>query len=258
MEQKKENLHAGHRERMREKLRAYGSAVMHSHELLEMLLFHLVPYKNTNPIARRLMLRFSTLDGVFSASREELLTVEGVGPKIADFLISVGKINPFDCDEELFCEKKPRFEHYEESGDYFVKYFNGSQKYEVVLLLLNNKMELLDCVTMYDTDYDSAAVKAEPFVSAALRVNAAVAVIAHNHPFGPLFPTPGDKETNRMIFDALEGAGISLVEHYVVSGDRFVGMMHGLSTAFSVPSFFERFHSVEKREEKPLSEVDGI
>ena len=59
MQEKKENLHAGHRERMREKFRTYGRAVMHSHELLEMLLFHVVTYKNTNPIAKRLMLRFS-------------------------------------------------------------------------------------------------------------------------------------------------------------------------------------------------------
>ena len=258
MEQKKENLHAGHRERMREKLRVYGSAVMNSHELLEMLLFHLVPYKNTNPVARRLMLRFSTLDGIFSASREELMSVEGVGPKIADLLLSVGKIDPFDCDEAFLCEKKIRFERYDEVGDYFVEYFGGSQKYEVVLLLLNNKMEFIDCITMFDTDYDSAAVKAEPFVSEALRANAAVAIIAHNHPFGPLFPTPGDKETNRMIFDAMDSAGVSLIEHYVVSGDRFVGMMHSLFAAFSVPSFFERFHAEEELFEKSFSEADSL
>ena len=258
MERKKENLHAGHRERMREKFRAYGSAVMHSHELLEMLLFHLVPYKNTNPVARRLMLRFSTLDGIFSASREELMQVEGVGPKIADFLISVGKIDPFDCGEELSSERKLCFDRYDSVGNYFVERFRGNQRYEVVLLLLNNKMEFLDCITMCGVDYDSAAVKAEPFVSAALRAKAAVAVIAHNHPFGPLFPTPGDKETNRMIFDAMDGVGVSLVEHYVVSGDRFVGMMHSLSAAFSVPSFFERFHAEEKLQDNHISEADGL
>jgi DNA repair protein RadC len=112
-------------------------------------------------------------------------------------------------------------------------------------------MEFLKFVTICDADYDSAAVKADLFISEALRTNASVAVIAHNHPFGPLFPTPGDKETNRMIFDALESAGIALVEHYVVSGDRFVGMMHKLVTAFSTPTFFERFHAVEDKSAKP-------
>ena len=88
----KEGIHSGHRKRMRDKFFDYGRDIFHAHELLEMFLFHAVQYKNTNPIARNLLLRFSTLDGVLSASREELMSVEGVGPKIADMLITVGKI----------------------------------------------------------------------------------------------------------------------------------------------------------------------
>ena len=52
------SLHTGHRQRMREKLLSYGSDVMQSHELLEMLLYYVIPYKNTNPIAKRLILEF--------------------------------------------------------------------------------------------------------------------------------------------------------------------------------------------------------
>jgi DNA repair protein RadC len=244
MKLKEENLHAGHRERMREKFRTYGRAVMHSHELLEMLLFHVVSYRNTNPIARRLMLRFSTLDGVFSATREELLDVEGVGPKIADFLLSVGKINLFDAKEEFADIQKSSFGSYNDVGEYFVDYFKESRAYEVVLLLLNGKMEFLDLVSMSDSDYDSAAVRVEPFISEAIRVNASVVIVAHHHPYGPLFPKPGDKATNHMIFDAFSNAGISLVEHYVVSGGKFVGIMHNLAAAFSQPSPFCDFHGI--------------
>ena len=85
---------------MREKFLSYGRDVFHSHELLEMFLFHAVKYKNTNPIAKNLMARFSTLEGVFSASREELLSVDGVGPKIADMILSVGEIDAFSENEE--------------------------------------------------------------------------------------------------------------------------------------------------------------
>jgi DNA repair protein RadC len=253
MQQKKENLHAGHRERMREKFRAYGREVMHSHELLEMLLFYAVPYKNTNPLARRLMLRFSSLDGVFSASRDELMEVEGVGPKIADLLITVGKVNLFDSTDEFLDTPKQCFSGYEGVGEYFVKYFENARDYEVVLLLLNGKMEFIDLVSISKSDYDSAAVKAEPFILEAVRANASVAVVAHNHPYGPLFPTPGDKATNDMIADAYSRVGIILVEHYIVSGGRFVGMMHNLSAAFSQSSPFCEFHgmtSVTEVEEK--------
>ena len=87
-------IHAGHRARMREKFSLYGRDIFHTHELLEMLLYHVIPYKNTNPIAKNLLDRFGSLDGVLSASRDELISVDGVGPKAADMLLSLAKITP--------------------------------------------------------------------------------------------------------------------------------------------------------------------
>ena len=236
----KEGIHAGHRHRMREKFLDYGRDVFHTHELLEMLLFHSVRYKNTNHIAKNLMLRFSDIDGVLSASREELMSVEGVGPKIADMLISVGKIR-LESEEVKACDTKMVFTDYRSTGEFFVNYFDSRFTYEISMLLLNNKMEYIDMISVRDTDYDSGAVKAEPFISAAIRARAAVAIIAHNHPYGPPFPSPGDKATNDMMFDAFSKSGILLAEHYVVSGTGFVGFMNHLSTAFSQFCDVKRF-----------------
>lgn len=243
MADKKENLHSGHRERMRQRLGLYGRESMHTHELLEMLLFHAIPYKNTNPLAINLLRTFGDLDGVLSATREELMSVDGVGPKIADVILAVGKITPVGS-EKPFVENERhgfRFDDYRETGDFFVSYFGGRFSYETVILLLNSKMEYIDCKKLYDSDYDSGGIRAAAFIDAAVSSSAAVAVIAHNHPFGPLFPTEGDKATNKMVSDALSLAGVLLAEHYVVSGERFVGFMKHLSTSFSRPLEVERF-----------------
>ena len=240
-------IHSGHRQRMREKLLDYGRDVFHSHELLEMLLFHSVNYKNTNPIARNLILRFSDLDGVFSASREELMSVDGVGPKMADMIISVGKLGL--ANELDVAEKSPlTFNNYRATGDFFVNYFDSRLCYEVALLLLNNKMEYIDCINISATDYDSGSVRAEPFIDAAIRSRAAVAIIAHNHPFGPSFPSEGDKVTNDMITDAFSRVGVLLAEHYVISGRMYVGFMNNLSTAFSQYCDVERFFESKRNE----------
>ena len=241
-------LHSGHRQRMREKFLDYGRDVFHSHELLEMILFHAVQYKNTNPVAKNLLLSFSTLDGVFSASREELIKVEGVGPKIADMILSVGKIDVFAKSEAENDAKKMVFDDYRSTGEFFVNYFDSRFTYETVILLLNNKMEYLDCRSVYELDYDSAAVKAEPFIDAAIRERAAVAIIAHNHPYGPPFPTVGDKATNNMMAEALTRSGVLLAEHYVVSGKKFVGFMNNLTMAFSQYSDVERFFESKRRD----------
>ena len=236
---KKDSLHSGHRARMREKLSRHGREVFHTHELLEMLLFYAIPYKNTNDLARSLLLRFGTLDGIFSATREELMTVKGIGPKIADLLISVGKISCLDIHRD-----KPEplaFHDYAELGSFFVEYFGESDRYGIAVMMLNNKMEMVACERVYECDFDSARVKPEPFIDMAVRSNAAVAVIAHNHPFGPKFPTPGDVASNTLVSSALCRAGISLLEHYIISGREFVGFMKHLDTAFSQHAAIERF-----------------
>ena len=63
-----------------------------------------------------------------------------------------------------------------------------------------------------------------------------------------------------MIFDAFSKAGISLVEHYVVSGGKFVGIMHNLSAAFSQPSPFYAFHGAAEggTESKEFIEGEGL
>ena len=48
-------IHLGHRGRMYEKLATFGCEVFNTYELLEMLLYSVVPYKDTNPIAKRLL-----------------------------------------------------------------------------------------------------------------------------------------------------------------------------------------------------------
>ena len=72
-------MHAGHRERMISRLKEFGSEGFQSHELLEMMLYSSFKQCDTNPIAHRLIDRFGTLSGVFSASENELCEVEGVG-----------------------------------------------------------------------------------------------------------------------------------------------------------------------------------
>ena len=53
-----EKMHVGHRGRMRDKLMTHGARIFDTYELLEMLLYYTIPYKDTNPIAKRLLSEF--------------------------------------------------------------------------------------------------------------------------------------------------------------------------------------------------------
>lgn len=87
-----ENVHIGHRSRMRRKFRDYGDRFFDDYELLEMFLYFVVPVRDTNPLAKALLARFGGIGGVLRASREELLEVSGVGERVAELIISAARL----------------------------------------------------------------------------------------------------------------------------------------------------------------------
>lgn len=86
------NVHSGHRQRLRDRAAAEGFEEFNPHQIMELLLFYAIPRQDTSEIAHLLIERFGSLQGVFGASQEELMTVEGVGKRVADWLKRVGEL----------------------------------------------------------------------------------------------------------------------------------------------------------------------
>ena len=233
-----DRIHAGHRERMRNKFARNSTDSFETYELLEMLLYHAIPYKNTHPVSKNLLFRFGNVDGVFSARREELITVEGVGEAVADLILSVGRlIGTGDAEEQ-----RTVLDEYAKVGSFVRAHLiSGKEKRGIAILLLDNDMGLIGIETLYDCDFESAAVKSKRFIDSAVEHGASVVVLAHLHPYGPLYPTYGDVATNAMVREALETAGVHLVEHYIVTNEGFVGFMANLTAAFKQTAAIKRF-----------------
>ena len=234
-------VHKGHRQRMRRKFSDFGHRVFDTYELLEILLYNTVSVKDTNPIAKRLLKRFGSLDGVLSASIDELVEVEGVGAKTAEMITVVGQM--LDVCENEYLSSPPEFKisSYAELGEYLVNYFSGREDKAILFLSFDNKMDLIATDELYELDFSSGAVVPKPFLDAAVHRFASVAVIAHNHPFGPLCPTEGDRETNALIHYALEEIGVVLAEHIIVCGDKYVGFMNHMNAVLSQSPELRRF-----------------
>lgn len=217
-------IHYGHRARMRSKLMTHGAKIFDTYELLEMLLYYTVPYKDTNPISKQLLHAFSSLDGVLSADKEKLLSVLGVGEHTADLIRTVGAMSAI-LGAETPVNKEETYSGYTRTADFLISKLKASTEKKVVAMYLDNAMRLLSYeVIATGLDYDSAGIKPRAFIDGALRNRASVIITAHNHPYGSPYPTPGDRETNRLITDALRAAGVMHAEHYVISGERFFGM----------------------------------
>lgn len=79
----------GHRHRLRERFAADGGAAMPDYELLELLLFQMLPRRDTKPIAKRLIDRFGSLAAVLAADAENIAKIRDSGPAVASYLKAI-------------------------------------------------------------------------------------------------------------------------------------------------------------------------
>ena len=81
-----EDLHKGHRARLREQYLASDGKGFSDHLLLELLLSYAIPRKDVNPLAHRLLNEFGSLERVLGATKSELSGIDGVGPQTVTLL----------------------------------------------------------------------------------------------------------------------------------------------------------------------------
>ena len=234
------DIHKGHRARMKYKLENYGPRIFDTYELLEMLLYYVIPYKDTNPIAKRLLAEFESLDGVLSAPVSELVKVDGIGERCAQFISLVGRSFVEDAAMEYRCPVRI-FNDYHDTGRYLVSHFeeNGGS---VCMMMLDNGMRLIDVCDIPATDFGSAAVKPRCFVDAVILSGASIVILAHRR-HSLLYFSDSAIATDKMIRTELAGIGVVVAEHYVISGKEYSGFRPGLrlGVADNAPEL-ERFY----------------
>lgn len=215
-------LHDGHRARKKAQFREYGLDAFADHEVLELLLFYAVPRVDTNPTAHRLLERFGSLDGVFSAPVEELEKVEGVGEHAATLLALLLPV----IRRAYMAAKKGVvvLSSAERLGRYFCELLFGVRQETFYEVCLDAKGKLLHCYKIAEGSVNSVNINIRVIVENALRCHASAVALSHNHPSGLALPSPDDNATTLMVYNALRTVDIELVDHIIVADDDFVSL----------------------------------
>ncbi len=110
-------------------------------------------------------------------------------------------------------------------GQYCAACFCGVNVETVYMLLLRRDMGLIDCRQVAVGSVNSANLNTRALLEAALQLGAENIVLAHNHPNGNPHPSESDMNTTLSLKQAFDTVGINLVDHIIVSGNRFIPIM---------------------------------
>ncbi|MBP5428141.1 MAG: RadC family protein [Clostridia bacterium] len=209
------NVHAGHREKMREKYERAGADAFLPHELLEMLLFYAVPYRDTNPTAHLLIERFGSLSGVLAASPEDLCEVPGIGEYAASLIAAVKEISDAAIAENL----PDRRENRRTIARRAREELRGSANDRTVAYFLDNSYSLLGAETVYDGYLGAAGFRDKLIVRPALKIRASFVVLASCHASRSSRADENEIEASDHFRKSLRLSGLTLLEHFLFSGD---------------------------------------
>ena len=216
--------HDGHRKRMKERYLASGLDGFSGHEVLEMLLFYAIPYKDTNGLGHMLESSFGGLANVLEADYADLIKVPGVTPHIATLICLCG-----DIGRRYNAEITGRVTHLfdaESVARHIAPWFFGQREESVVLVSMDNKRKLLNTTRIFKGSVNSAQFNVRLAVQQALRDNATKVALAHNHPNGFAFPSQEDIDTTRRFAEVLQPLDIRLIDHLVVAENDCLSMAH--------------------------------
>lgn len=212
--------HAGHRKRMKQRYAETGLLGFSDHNVLEMLLFYAVPRKDTNQLAHDLINRFGSYTAVMEASREELMQVDGITEHSATLINLVTQMNRRYFEQKSV--EKVRIIDSNTAGEYFVGKFAYESNECAYAMLLDIKHHMITCQKISQGVVNGTSIDVRELCERALKFKASYVIVAHNHPSGVLMPSAEDESCTRMIKNALNVIGITLSDHILVAGGRYI------------------------------------
>lgn len=232
--------HEGHRQRMKERFLTNGLEGFSDHEVLELLLFYAIPYRDTNPLAHALIKHYGSWMQVVNADYRDLLTVPGVTPHVASLLTLVGRTAARYYRDTVAGDVVQLYDT-NQMADYLIPWFLGEKDESVVMVSLDNKRKVLNATRIFEGSVNSAQFNIRLAVQQALRDNATQVVLAHNHPNGFCFPSNADVSTTKYLIEVLQPLHIRVVDHLIIAeGDCLcMSLLEGTRDLFRQHSTFQ-------------------
>ena len=221
------NPHAGHRERLRKRYLASGLDSFADHEVLELLLFQFLPYRDTNEIAHALIDKFGSLPNVLDATAEQLMTVKGIS-NVTAVNLSLLKQVFFRCQRSIVEDKT--LNTLSEVMHYAFSLLTAGDFERSLVIYLDASGTVVNKRMYCSQDEMGVKLTVKNIVAEALSLSASSVALCHGHVKGTTMASRADIEFTNQLQITLAGVGIKLIDHAIfnVNGEVFSFREHNL------------------------------
>lgn len=213
----------GHRERVKNKVFSGGFSGLTDYEVLELLLFYAIPYKDVKPIAHRLIDTFGSLARVVSADIVLLEKVDGVGRSTALLIKTLAEMSKRILLEP---ERKPKPIDNDTAIRLARAFTHGSNNENFGVILLDNKGVVIKTEILFTGTVNEVEIVNRKFLESILANNASSVILFHNHPYGIAMPSANDIDITTNILNSCRNIGVEMKDHIVVTESDALSMRH--------------------------------
>ena len=212
--------YTGHRERLRQRFLAAGADGLQDYELLELLLFPVIPRRDIKPLAKALIHEFGSFWAVVTAPPERLRRVGNFSDTVVAALTVVGAAALRATRQQVM--NKPVLAGWEALVGYCQAAMAHQPTEQLRLLFLDSRNTLIaDEVQQRGTINHTPAYPRE-VVRRALELSAHGVILVHNHPSGDPSPSRDDIHVTKEIARAAGAVGMVLHDHLIIGRGQTV------------------------------------
>lgn len=215
-----EPLHTGHRQRLKNRFLLEGLQNFEDHEVLQLILFYSIPYKDTNELAHQLINTFGSLSKVVEANPKDLEKVIGISEHSAILLSLLPHFfRKYMADRG---KEKLSLDSSKKAGEFACGLYYGISYEVFYVVCLDAQHNLLHYEIVHEGTIDEAPIYPRLIVESALRHKAHSVILSHNHPGGTLNISEPDINATKRIISALAPIEIDVIDHIIIAGNRYI------------------------------------
>ena len=204
-----------------EKCLRYGPEALSDEELLAVIIRSGTKDLNCIQVAGEILKRSGSLGilGLKHLTYNDYKSIKGIGDVKAIMLQCVGELSARISKATVM--KRIRFDTSKEVADYCMEDMRHSENEKFLILLLNNKCELIHERIISIGTVNYTCISARDIFRYALSYGAVNIIVVHNHPSGNPNPSQEDFVTTRRLLEASELIGIRLIDHIIIGDNRY-------------------------------------